>query len=333
MNHGITPVVCAAVETGIKQGFGEEPAQKFLGLFIRERLFGFLVLDQLDAKEVSSTPNIAHNRNIEEALECCPELGRVFSHVFQYFFLFENLQIFESDCRGHRVSTEGVAVVEGGVALGEGLKKPVAGDHRTDGGITTGHSFGAGDDVGNVVEGITGEHFADAAKGTNNFIADEKHIVLVTNFSNPLEVTGGWGETATGVLNRLEEDRSDSICAFKLDHFFNSVRCPLTKLFFGSPGETHFGGAVIVGVRNAEATGGERFKHCLHCRDSRDCQSTLGGPVIGDKAGNDLVLHGLALEFPVLLGQFESTFHCFTTAGGEEHLVQISRRVVGELVG
>jgi hypothetical protein len=54
-------------------------------------------------------------------------------------------------------------------------------------------------------------------------------------------------------------------------------------------------------------------------------KSTLGGAVVGDKAGNHFVFHGLAFEFPILFGQFESTLDCFTTAGGEEDFVEISR--------
>ncbi|CAB4639460.1 unannotated protein [freshwater metagenome] len=70
------------------------------------------------------------------------------------------------------MSPEGGAVVEGGVALRERLEKSITGDHRPNGGITTGHALGAGNDVGDIVKGRAGEHFADAAKGTDDFVAD-----------------------------------------------------------------------------------------------------------------------------------------------------------------
>ena len=50
--------------------------------------------------------------------------------------------------------------------------------------------------------------------------------------------------------------------------------------------------------------------------------------MVGDVARDDFVLHGLAHELPVLLRQLKSTLDGFTTTGGEEHLVQISWRVV-----
>src|SRR3954451_18964497 len=49
---GVPPVIGAAVEAGVVQGLGEEPAQQLLRLLVVEGLLGVLVLDQLDAEEV-----------------------------------------------------------------------------------------------------------------------------------------------------------------------------------------------------------------------------------------------------------------------------------------
>src|SRR4051794_7400855 len=47
LDHGVSPVVGPAVQTGLEQRLGQESAQQSLGLFVVEGLLGRLVLDHL----------------------------------------------------------------------------------------------------------------------------------------------------------------------------------------------------------------------------------------------------------------------------------------------
>lgn len=55
--------------------------------------------------------------------------------------------------------------------------------------------------------------------------------------------------------------------------------------------------------------------------------------MVGDRAGDDLVLGRLALELEVLLGQLPGGLDGLAATGGEEDLVEVARRVVGEPLG
>ena len=59
----------------------------------------------------------------------------------------------------------------------------------------------------------------------------------------------------------------------------------------------------------------------------------MGGAVIGDVAADDLVLHRLAGELEVLLGELPGTLDGLAPASGEEDSVEVPRRVVREALG
>ena len=145
---------------------------------------------------------------------------------------------------------EGVTVREVAGSLGEGLIDLVRDDGCTDGAVTTGHTLGARDHVGDVAIRVAGKHFTDTTECTNNLVRNHEDVVLVADLAHALHVSGRWCERATGVLNGLKEDSCNSVGAFELNHFFDAVCCPLTEcvevigVLFS---------AVEVGVRNAES--------------------------------------------------------------------------------
>jgi hypothetical protein len=53
-----------AVEAGVVQCLGEEPAQQSLRLVVVSGLLGHLVLHQLDAEEVAGSANISDDRQV-----------------------------------------------------------------------------------------------------------------------------------------------------------------------------------------------------------------------------------------------------------------------------
>ena len=56
----------------------------------------------------------------------------------------------------------------------------------------------------------------------------------------------------------------------------------------------------------------------------------MGSAVVGDVAADDLVLHRLAGELEVLLGELPRALDGLSAAGGEEHPVEVARRIVRE---
>ena len=229
------------------------------------------------------------------------------------------------------MSTEGVAVEEGVGALLVRLEEPVAGDHRADGGVAGGHPLRAGDDVGGVAEVRAGEHRPDAAEGADDLVGDEQDVVLVADLADPLEVAGGRREAAAGILHRLEEDRGDGLGSLELDRLGDAVGGPAPEGLGVLP--QVLGGAVEVGVGHLVGTGDQRLEVGLQRREPGDRQRALGSAVVGDGAGDHLVLARLAGELEVLLGQLPRGLHGLAAAGGEEDAVEVTGGAGGEPLG
>ena len=157
--------------------------------------------------------------------------------------------------------------------------------------------------------------------------------MAVADLAHPGEVAGRRREASAGVLHRLQEDRGDRVGAFEEDHLLDAVGRPASERFEVVGGSAHLGRAVEVGVRHAEATGGDRLEHRLHRGDAGDRQGSLRRAVIGHRPRDDLVLGGLALQLPVVLGELERGLDRLAAAGGEEDLVEVARRLVGETIG
>ena len=109
-----------------------------------------LVLDELDAVEVSVAADVAHDRQVQQALQIGPERRLVRPYVAEQVLPFEDVEVGQGDRAGHRVAAEGDAVGEPVGVAQERLGQPVGGDHRAERDVPTGHPLGAGDDVGLV---------------------------------------------------------------------------------------------------------------------------------------------------------------------------------------
>jgi hypothetical protein len=220
--------------------------------------------------------------------------------------------------------------------LEERLHQPVLGDHRAQRGVAGGDALGAGDHVGLVAEPLGAEHVAEPAEGTDDLVGHHEHVVLVTDLAHPLEVAGRRREAAAGVLHRLEEDGGDRVGTLVLDRHGDLVRGPSAERLGVGPVQQpagHLGGAVGVGVGHPEGGGYERLELLLEQRQAGDREGALGGAVVGDGPADDLVLHGLAGELEVVLGQLPGRLHGLAATAGEEDPVEAARRVGGHLVG
>ena len=254
--------------------------------------------------------------------------------VLEHLLLLEDLEVAQADRGRDRVAAEGVAVGEHVAAGEEGLHQPVGGDHRAERGVPGGDALRRGDHVGLVAEAGGAEHVAEAAEGADDLVGDQEHVVLVADLADPLEVARGRREAAAGVLHRLEEDRGDRVGALVLDRDRDLVGGPAAELLGGEVlGGAVLGRAVDVGVRYPEGRGDQRLELLLEQRQAGDRQRALGGAVVGDRAADHLVLHRLAGELEVVLGQLPRGLDRLAATAGEEDAVEVAGRVRRDLLG
>ena len=89
-------------------------------------------------------------------------------------------------------------------------------------------------------------------------------------------------------------------------------------------------GPVEVGVGHLVRAGHQRLEVHLGLGNAGDRQRALRGAVVGHRAADDLVLHGLAGDLEELLGQFPRRLNCLAATGGEEHAIEVAGGVVGQ---
>jgi hypothetical protein len=256
----------AAVQAGVEQGGGQESAQQPLGLVVVERLLRRLVLDQLDAEEVTVAADVSDDQQIEELLQRGAEERGVLADVLQEPLLLEDVEILRGDRGRHGVPAERVPVGEGGRAVSERLVDTVAYDRPAQGRVPAGDGLRERDHVGLVVVGLGAEVRPEAAEGADDLVGDEQHVVFVADLAHALEVARRRREAAAGILHRLEEDRRDRVRALEEDHLLDPVRRPESELLRRPAREAHLRSPVVVGVRHPEPTGRHRLEHRLHAR-------------------------------------------------------------------
>src|ERR1039458_7221263 len=91
LDDRVTAVIGAADQAGVEQGLREEAAQQPLGLIVVERLFGGLVLDHLDAVEVTVAAHVADDRQVTELLQRRAERRLVRANVAGPVSLFTGI--------------------------------------------------------------------------------------------------------------------------------------------------------------------------------------------------------------------------------------------------
>ncbi len=145
----------------------------------------------------------------------------------------------------------------------------------------------------------------------------------------PLEVPGRRREAAARVLDGFDEHRGDGVGAFGEDRLLDAVGRPDPERL---PFEA-VRGAVGVGVGHLERPRHERLERGAVLGDPGDRQRAVRRAVVGDRAADHLGLAGLPGHPEVLLGQLPRRLDGLAAAAGEEHPVEVARRVVGQPLG
>src|SRR5690242_12661923 len=103
LDDGVAAVVGTAVEAGVEERLGEEPAQQPLGLGVVEGLAGGLVLDELDAVEVAGATDVADERQVEQLVERRLEDRGVGPDAVVEALALEDVEVGHGDGRRDRV--------------------------------------------------------------------------------------------------------------------------------------------------------------------------------------------------------------------------------------
>ena len=197
-----------------------------------------------------------------------------------------------------------------------GSATAVGGDHRAHRRVGRGQRLRHGDDVGDVAEAFAAEAVAEPAPGADHLVGDHQHVVAVADLAHPLEVAVGRDEAAAGVLDRLEDHRGDGLRALEHDPLLDRGRRPERVAVLGP--------AVDVGVGDVAAARRERLELGAQLGDAGGGEGAERGAVVGDLAGDHLVLLAFAAHAVVVAGQLQRRLDRLRAAGGEEDAVEVA---------
>ena len=201
----------------------------------------------------------------------------------------------------------------------------VGGDQGAHRRVGRGQRLGDGDDVGHVAEAFAAEVVAEPAPGADHLVGDHQHVVAIADLAHALEVAVGRDDAAAGVLHRLEDHRGDRLGALELDPLLDRGRRP-ERVAVLRP-------AVDVGVGDVAAAGDERLELRAQLGDAGGGEGAERGAVVGDLAGDHLVLLAFAERAVVVAGQLQRRLDRLRAAGGEEDAVEVAGGERGESGG
>ena len=161
---------------------------------------------------------------------------------------------------------------------------------------------------------------AEPAPGADHLVGDQQDVVLVADLAHPLEVALLRRDAPAGVLERLEDHGRDRLRPLELD--------PLADLLGGPERVAVSGPVVRVRVRHMNTALGERLERRAQVGEAGRHQGTHRRPVVGDLAGDHLVLLALTGDPEVLARQLQRRLDRFGTARREEDVVEVAGRHV-----
>src|SRR3954451_20692542 len=316
LEDGVAAVVGAADQAALEELARQLAPQERLGLLVGEGLLRLAVLDELERPEVAGPAHVADDLDVAQRLEHVAEGRLVLAHVLEQALVLEHVEVGHRDGGAHRVPAPRDAVGEGVRALEERLDDRVGRDDRAHRGVRAREALGRRDDVRLVAVLLGAEVVAEAAERADDLVGDHQDVVLVADLADALEVALGRREAAAGVLDRLHDHGGDRLGALELD----AVRDRLGEVLGAVAGRQ----AVEVRVRDVATAGGERLERLAQRGDAGRAQCAHRRAVVGDLAGDDLVLVRVAPELVVLPRELERALDGLAAARGEEDAVEVA---------
>ncbi|MNF83241.1 hypothetical protein D3C84_655610 [compost metagenome] len=262
------------------------------------------------------------------------ELGRQLGGLLQQVLPLEQLQRGQAGGAGHRVGRVGVAVGELDHVLGRGLLHEgvvdlAAGDHRPQGNGAVGDLLGGVDDVRGHAEVLGAAPGAQTTEGGDHLVEDQQDIVLRADFAQTLQVTGGRHQDPGRAGHRLDYHRGDVRGVVQFDQLEQLVGQ------LDAAGRGHalgVGHAGLQGVRQVV----DVHQLAVHLAVAADAAEAGAGDVdavVATGAADELGLGRLAFQAPVGLGHLHRGVGALGAGTGEEHVVELARHQVGDLLG
>ena len=223
------------------------------------------------------------------------------------------------------MAAERRAVGERGGALAERLEDLVGGDHRPHRDVGAGQGLGGRDDVGLVAVALAAEVVAETAPRADHLVADQQDVVLVADLAHALEVALLRRDAAAGVLQRLEDHGRDRLGTVELD---------LVADLLGGPERVAvLGPVVLVRVRRVDPARHVGLELGLEAGQPGGGERAHGRAVVGDLAGDDLVLLALAVRPVVVAGDLDRGLDRLRAGVREEDPVQVAGGQLGDPLG
>ena len=215
-----------------------------------------------------------------------------------------------------------------GVLAGDLVVEPLRDDRRAQRQIARRQPLGAGDDVGDDAVDLFGrEEVAQAAEAGDHLVGDVDHVVFAADLERARVVAGRRHHDAARRQDRLGDEGAHLVGAELEDLVLEVgdllVAEVLDRLAVGPP--------VGVGRRQVVDGVGDEVETALVGRLAAQRRGQVGRAVVGVPAADDVLLLRPALHVVVELHEAHRRIDGGRAAGGEEHLVEVARRQLGEL--
>ena len=219
---------------------------------------------------------------------------------------------------GQRVSGVGEPTRVGPV--GEGREDRVVDRHSAEGHIARRDTLGEGDQIRHHIEVLDGEPLSGSPESGHHLVGDEDDAVTVADLANTGQVTGRGDHDARRAGHRLKDDRRDGRRPLMGDETLKIVQRALGFLLLvlrverrtveeGAVEVDDAGGAVVAGIA---------------ARVPGQVDGGVGSAVIRAVPGEHLAPAGVQTGHP------HGVLHGVGAGVGEEHMVQIAGRALGD---
>ena len=269
-----------------------------------------------------------------QAMQRGLELGRQLGGLLDQVLALEQLQRRQTSGASHRVRRVGVAVGELDHVLRRRLlHKDVvdlaAGDHRTQRDGAVGDLLGDVHQVRGHAEEFRATPLAHAAEAGDDFVEDQQDIVLGADFAQALQVAHRRHDGTGRAGHRLDDHRGDVGSVVQLDQLEQFIGQLHAAGLGHALGEGH---ARLQGVRQVVGV----HQLAVHLTVATDAAQRGAGDVdavVATGTTDETSLGGLAFEAPVGLGHLHRGVGALGAGAGEEHVVEVARHQVGDLLG